>query len=557
MTSTTTPPTTRPGSPGEAAFPTDYTARTPTQVWFRLYRHHLRLLRNAAIAWICGLTLVSVGVVTTYEDRYTTPEELALFAEMEGIPAFEAMLGRFVQLTTVEGATLSRWGMFAILAAVWGMLAGARLLRRAEERGHLELLRAGVVSPRGLTASAMVALATTHALFAVAVGTSHTAAGMDPATSWALGGSMALLTASFATAGVLASHLATSYRRAVGLVGGLLGVLLGLRLLAAASVTPEWVWWTTPFGWVGYLHPADAAWPAVFGALSALLVVLVGMAVALARRDLDAGWIGGAADEPSFAPRPLAGHRSLAVRLTGAGLRTWAAIIGLVTLAFGLLARDFSEAVADLPTMVELGDQLGWVGIDTAEGIVAFTFSIVALLLAVFAAGQVASIREEEATWRIEHLLVRPLGRVRWLVTRVLVAAVGAVLLAAVAAAIVWGSTAIVGTPITIGDALAAGANTVPVAWAALGVGIAVFGFAPRLATPITYGLVVTAYLVDFVGGVLELPDAVLDLSPFRQLAAVPAQSPDVLPLLTMLAVGAIGVAIGVARFRHRDLQEA
>jgi ABC-2 type transport system permease protein len=555
-TTTTRPSTTHPPAATTQAAAARAT-RSPARVWLRLYRHHLRLLRNGAIAWIVALTGISVGVVATFEDRYTTPEELALFADMEGIPAFEAMLGRLVALTTVEGATLSRWGMFSVMAAVWGMLAGARLLRRAEERGHLEKLRAGVVSPRGLTLSAIAALFTTHAVFAVALGASHQAAGMDAGTSWALGGAMGLLTAAFALAGALASQLVPSYRRAIGVAGAALGLLLGLRVLAAASGTPDWMWWTTPFGWVTYLHPADEAWGTVFVALSALVVVLLVAVVRFAHRDLHAGLLGGATDEPLRTPRPIGGHVSLAMRLTRAGARTWGAIVGIVALAFGLLARDFAEAVADLPTMVEMGNQLGWVALDTPEGIVGFIFGIVALLLALFAAGQAAAIREEEASWRIEHLMVRPLGRTRWLATRIATSAAAVVLLAGIAALGAWIGTAIVGTPIDVSDAALALVNVVPLAWLVLGLGVALLGLVPRLTAPLAYGLVLGAYLLDFVGGVLELPEAVLDASPFRQLAAVPAESLAAIPLVVMLAVGAALTIVGVVAFRRRDLQEA
>jgi ABC-2 type transport system permease protein len=548
-TRTTSPPV---GAPDQ-----DREPRSPLRVWLRLYRHHLRLLRNGAIAWMVALAGISVGVVATYEDRYTTPEELAAFAEMEGIPAFQALLGRLVQLTTVEGATLSRWGMFSILATVWGLLAGARLLRRAEERGQLELLRAGVVGPRGLTLSAVAAMATTHAVFAVAIGLSHTGTGMDAGTSWALGGSMALLTLTFALVGALAAQLAASYRRAVGIAGAVLGLLVGLRVVAAASGTPDWMWWTTPFGWVTYLHPVDEAWGTVFAALGALALVLLVASVALSKRDLTAGWLAGAVDEPARTPRPIGGHVSLALRLTAAGVRTWGAIVGLVALTFGLLARDFIEAVADTPTMVELANQLGWVAIDTPEGMVAFTFTLAALLLALFAAGQVAAIREEEASWRIEHLLVRPLGRARWLVTRVLVAAAAVVVVALVGAAAAWVGTATVGSTVAIGDAVLAAVNVVPVAWLALGVGVAVLGVLPRLTGALTYGLVLAAYLLDFIGGMLELPGPVIEASPFRQLAAVPAESVDLLPLVVMVAIALAATAIGVLAFRRRDLQEA
>jgi ABC-2 type transport system permease protein len=404
---------------------------SPAAVWWRAYRHHLRILRSGALAWIVALTFISTGVVVTFEDRVGTEAERAALAAMEGIPAFEALSGRYVQIVTVEGFVLSRWGMFAILVAVWGMLAAVRLMRGAEEAGHVEPLRAGVITPRGLLSAALAALFTFYAIFAVAIGVTHSAVGMDTATSWALGGAVALLAATFAAAGALASQLAGSRRRAVGLVGAFLGVALGVRLLAAATATPDWVWWATPFGWIGFLHEVDGARMAVFAAFAALLAVLVGAALTFARRDVHAGLVGGAEATVERA-RPVRSQLGLVLRLTAGPAATWGAMIAILALAFGLLARDFVEAMAEMPTMVELSGQLFGVVLGTPEGMVAMSFFFGALLLAVFAAGQAAEIRDEEASWRLEHLLVRPLGRTRWLVTRVLVSAAAVVAIAVV-----------------------------------------------------------------------------------------------------------------------------
>jgi ABC-2 type transport system permease protein len=555
MTTPTIPTVGRPSPP--TAPDVGAAPASPVRVWLRLYRHHLRLLRKGAIAWTVALAGISVGVVATFDDRYTTPEELQAFADFEGVPAFEALLGRLTQLTTVEGATLSRWGMFSVLAAVWGMLAGARLLRRAEERGHVELLRAGAIGRRGLLLAALAAIATTHLLFAVTIGLTHAGAGMDGEASWALGGSMALLAFAFALAAALASQLVVSYRRAIGMVGAVLGLLLGLRVVAAASATPDWMWWTTPFGWVGFLHPADDAWGTVFGALGLLVVGLLVVTLSLVERDLGTGWLPGATDEPRRTPRPLGGHTALAVRETLPGARTWGAVTAIVALTFGVLARDFSDAVADLPTMVEMGNQLGWIAIDTTEGVVAYAMSMVALLLAVFAAGQAAAIREEEASWRIEHLLVRPLARVRWLTARIAVSAAAVVVLALTSGLAAWLGTATVGRTAGFGATMGAALNLVPVAWLALGLGIAILGLRPRWTGPVVYAAVLAAYLLDFVGGMLELPEQVLDLSPFRQLAAAPAEAISVAPLVVMVAAGLVLATLGVASFRRRDLQEA
>lgn len=538
--------------------PVSVDTRSTARVWWRTYRHHLRLLRNGAIAWITGLAGIGWGVAATADMRVATEEEIAAIAEMVDIPAFEALMGRYVHPETIEGLVLSRWGWFAILAAIWGMLAAAKLLRGAEETGHVEPLRAGAIGPRGLLASTLAALFTTHLVFAVAIGLGHTAGGMDPATAWATGGAMALLTAAFATGTALTSQVVGSRRRAVGVVGIALGVALVVRVVAAASATPEWVWWTTPFGWIGYLHETDQARGRVFLSLGLLLTVLLLAAFAVARRDLHAGVLGGGAEDIAPQARPVRSQTGLAVRLIAAPARTWGLTVGVLVAVFGLLARDFADAIAEMPTTIVLIEQqLGWAGLDTPAGVVALSFLFGVLLLAVFAAGQVAAIREEEATWRIEHLLARPVSRARWLATRVLSAAVAAAVIALAAGLVAWIATNIVDTPIAFTDGLLAGVNVVPVALLVLGVGIGLFGLLPRLAPPLTYGLVVVAFLLDFVGGLLDLSESVLELSPFRHLAAVPAVDMNVGAALVMLGVGVTAAAIGLLAFQRRDLKEA
>lgn len=532
--------------------------RSTARVWWRMYRHHLRLLRNGAIAWIAGLAGIGWGVATTNEMRHATEEEIAAMAEMVDIPAFEALMGRYVHPETVEGLVLSRWGWFSILAVIWGMLAAARLFRGAEEAGHIEPLRAGVIGPRGLLASGLAALFTTHLVFAVAIGLGHTAGGMDAATSWATGGAMALLTAAFATGTALTCQLVATRRRVVGIVGIALGIALGVRVLAAVSATPEWIWWTTPFGWIGFLHETDQARHWVFLALGLLLSGLLVAAFVTAGRDLHAARFGRAEQAPRGQPRPVGGDIGLTLRLLLAPIRTWGLTIGLVALVFGLISRDFAAAAAELPATVEVAEQMGVVALDTAAGIIAWALAMFgALLLAVFAAGQIAAIREEEATWRIEHLLARPIGRPRWLTTRVLAAAVAAVIIALVTGMVAWLGTVVAGTPIGFVDGLLAGINMVPIAWLALGIGVGLFGLLPRVTVPLMYGLVVVAFLLDFVGGLLELPEPVLNLSPFRHLAAVPATDLNVGTALVMLGVATVAAAIGLLAFRRRDLKEA
>jgi len=530
-------------------------AAARSRVWLCAYTHHLRLLRASAIAWIVVLAALGAGVVHTFEDRVGTEAERRALEAMEGVPVFQVLSGRYVQVGTVEGFTLSRWGMFALGVAVWGMTAGVGLLRGAEDSGHVEPLRAGLATPRELFVAALAAMLTTHAVFAVAIGLGHTKAGMDGATAWALGASMGLLAASFALVGALASQLAASRSGALTLAASVFALALGLRFAAAASGTPDWFWWTTPFGWVGYLHAVDDARTQVLVAFLALVGALGVPALWLARRDLHVGFVAGEArTRPRTSPH---GHVGLARHLTAGPTVVWSAAGAALAFIFGLLVSDFLAAIADLPTSVAFLQQLGWLGLDTPEGMLAMVFMFPTLLLALFAATLAAAIREEEASWRIEHLLVRPLGRVRWLLTQASTAALAIAVMALSAAFAAWLGAFVSGTSMAAGDALLLALNVMPLGLLFLGLGVGLMGVAPRLTTAASFGLVVAAFLLDFIGALLRLPEVLLDLSPFRHLAAVPVEPIALGSALIMLMIGAGAGALGLLVFRHRDLQEA
>jgi ABC-2 type transport system permease protein len=548
-----------PVAPTPPAPAADVEHRPPRRVWFRVYRHHLRVLRNQAIAWILSIAGVGAAITAGYQEAYPTlVERQRAAASLEGVPAFEALFGRTVEMATVEGFILWRWGGFAVLVvAAWGMLSAAKLLRGAEDLGHVEPLRAGTISPRGLLTATMAALGTVYALLAVAVALAHTSAGFDATTAWVFGAGLGLLAATFAGVAAVAAQVVASRRHVLAVTGSALGVLLAVRVFAAGSGTPDWLWGATPFGWMSHLHEVDGARAAVLVAFAVLVAALAAGAVALGRRDLHAG-LADVTERTVSGARPVRTQHGLALRSTSGSIAGWGA--GLVGggLVFGLLAEDFAAAMADLPDTVAIGEQIGWAGLDTPEGIVAsMVGGFLVVLLALFGVSQAAAIRDEEATWRIEHLLVRPVGRIRWLLTRTVVAAVTVAALALATAVSAWVGTALAGTGLGARDTLLVAVNLVPITWMFLGLAVALFGLAPRLTAPVAYAVVLVAYVLDIVGGILEIPERILELGPFRHLAAVPAADMAVGAAVVMVVVAVVGVALGVVAFRRRDLQEA
>jgi ABC-2 type transport system permease protein len=554
---TTAPPTTETDAPRPVPTAPEVEIRSSRAVWWRAYRHHLRLLRGQAIAWILVIAGVGSLIALGFQDVYPTQADRQSVAEgLEGVPAFEALFGRTVELATLEGFILWRWGGFAVLlVAFWGMLAAGRLLRGAEETGHTEPLRAGAISQRGLLAAVLAALFTVFGLLAVAVGATHTAVGMDAATSWVYGAGLALLAATFAGVSALAAQIVDSRRRVTSIVGVAIGVTLGIRILAAGTGTADWLWGATPFGWTSYLHEVDQARGQVLGAFVALVAVLVTGAFALARHDLHGAMVT-SSEETVKRTRPVRGHAGLAVRLAAGPALVWGAILAASALVFGLLAEDFAAAMEDLPGTVEAAERIGWM-LETPEGVAASLLIFLTLVLALFAAAQTAAIREEEASWRIEPILVRPVGRTAWLATRAAVIAAVVVVLAFLTALATWIGAAVAGGAPAFADLPLAAFNLMPITWMFLGIGVAFVGLVPRRTAAFAFGLVIATFVLDLVGGVIDLPERVLEVSPFRHITAVPAADFAVTPAVVMLAIGAIAAAVGLAAFRRRDLQEA
>jgi ABC-2 type transport system permease protein len=82
----------------------------------------------------------------------------------------------------------------------------------------------------------------------------------------------------------------------------------------------------------------------------------------------------------------------------------------------------------------------------------------------------------------------------------------------------------------------------------------AVFGIAPRLTLPVGIGLALGSLLVQLIGGLLDAPSWVLDLSLFHHVVAAPAVAVRALPAVLLTALGVASCAAGVVAFARRDL---
>jgi ABC-2 type transport system permease protein len=284
--------------------------------------------------------------------------------------------------------------------------------------------------------------------------------------------------------------------------------------------------------------------------------VLVTAAAWLAgRRDLGASALP-ARDERRAHTRFLGGPTRFAARLVVPAGLGWIAGIGALALVLGLVAKVAASSISGSARIKQILAQLG--GYRTgAAAYLGFSFVIIAILVALVAASQVAATRDEEAQARVEHLLVRAVSRPRWLGGRVTVAAVLVVTCAVAAGVLAWVGAALQDSGVSLRDMIEAGVNVAAPAVLVLGVGTLLHGLWPRAATIGAYGLVAWSFLVQIVGALVKADHWVLDTSILHHVTPAPAASVDWTGVAVLVALGLASAVVGVLAFDRRDLAGA
>ena len=89
--------------------------------------------------------------------------------------------------------------------------------------------------------------------------------------------------------------------------------------------------------------------------------------------------------------------------------------------------------------------------------------------------------------------------------------------------------------------------------WVIGGLAVLLYGIAPRAAVA-AWGVAGAVLLIGWVGPALDVPQAVLDISPFGHLPKLPGGAMEWAPVLVLLLLAVALVGGGLAGLRRRDL---
>lgn len=523
-----------------------------------LGRRTFRDARVRSIAFAYLFAVASILNPVSYRHTYSTlAERLAFANSFAHNKAVVLFYGKAYDLLTVGGYSAWRTGgILAILAAIFGLLAGVRALRAEEDSGRAEIVLAGPVSRGAVYLGAIAGIAAEAALLWVAVLAGSAIGGLAAGGSAYLALAIVSMVPVFVGVGALASQVAPTRRMALELGGAVVVLAFLLRVIADTSGSLGWLRWVTPLGWAEELRPFTGAQPLVLllPIAASTLALLAAWRLA-AGRDIGAGLLPA---RDTAAPRLwlLSSPTSQALRGELGSMTVWLTGVGAFALIVGVISKSISSAGIS-PQLQREFAKLGEGSIVTPRGYLAFSFVFFVLVISLFSCSQVAAARHEESEQLLETLMALPVGRRRWLTGRLALAVAGAIALSLVAGVLAWAGAASQGVAPALPRMLEAGGNCLPTALLFLGFAALAYAVAPRASAGISCGLVTVAFLWQLIGSLLGAPKWLVEITPFAHVASVPAQSFRAGAAAVMVGIGLLTAAAAVWAFGGRDLTGA
>lgn len=522
-------------------------------VRFILRRNWLRML-----IWLIVLAGMVVLVIDSQRELFPTQAARDAYAQVANTPAIAALTGLPYAAGTLGGIlNIKLWMTMSVALSFAVIFLVTRNGRAEEEAGRTELLRAGVLGNHAYS----LANWTVFSGFAVVVGLSSAGAAMSQGlpTEGAvlMGASFAGTALVFLGVAAVAGQLTRTSGGANALASSVLGISYLIRAVAdvqAEGDKASWLTWLSPIGWAQQTrsYGENLWWPLVMCVGVAIILGIAALALEHGR-DLGAGLIPERVG-PRSASVFLRTQFGLTMRLQRGSIIGWTLGIIVFALFFGGVATVMANLLSgDNPIAQAFlsGSK------NVLDGLLGFFVMANALLVAAFSMHSADSIRAAESTGRTEMEWSSGISRIRWAAVRMVVPAIGSlILLATSGAAIGVTFGAAIGEPGQVGRFLLASIAYWPSSLLVIGVVILFAAVIPRFASAVTWGLYGVAVVVSMFGDVFGLPGWVVQNTPFT---AIPRLGLDftMLPILIISAIAFIIAGVGLWVLRERDMISA
>lgn len=528
-------------------------AGTRTLIRFDLRRDRVRLP-----VWIAALFIGTLSTANSFKTLYAAAEQQESVVRTMDTPAGLAMTGPRHYLDDYGlGAMMGHQmlGFTAIMVGLMSVLIITRHTRAEEETGRAELVRSTVVGRHAHLAAALSVAVLANLVLAVLLAVGLGGLGIeriDFGGSLLYGFAHAAIGIVFAAVAAITAQVTAHSRGASGMAFAVIGLAYALRAAGDAG-SDDALSWLSPIGWAQrtYVYVDNRWWPLLLCLALAMICAAVGFVLST-RRDVGAGLRATRLGSP-VASDALTRPFGFALRLHRGMLTGFGAGLLLMGAMYGSILGQAEDMLRNVDQIQEALTRVG--GSSVAESFASIVMIILAVVAAIYVVMAALRPRAEETAGRAEPLLATGLSRDRWVGSHLAVAMTGGTALLVLAGLGIGiagaGSTGDGGLVLSLTGAALAYA---PALWVTAGVAVAIFGWFPR-ASAAAWIVPVYAFLVGYLGQLLQFPDWVKSLSPFGQVPQLPAAEMNWSPLVVLTLIAAALVWLGLAGFRRRDLE--
>ncbi|WP_030751343.1 ABC transporter permease [Streptomyces sp. NRRL F-5135] len=513
-----------------------------------LFRLALRRDRIMLPAWVLVIGASYMSVASSYASLYDTAAARAdIVRSMTANSSLRALYGPFFN-DTLGALTAARMIAFgSAFAAAMSLIIVVRHTREEEETGRQEMLSAAMVGRAAPLTAALLTALTANAALALLIAGGLAGSTGDTTGSLALGlatGGVGML---FACTAAIASQITENARLAKGLTSAVIGAAFALKAAGDASTAngSSLLTWLSPIGWAENVRAYDdERWWVMLILLAAIAVQAVLAYTLAGRRDIGMSFLPA---RPGPAHGGLGTAWALALRLQRGSVLGWGAGFLLTGILFGGITDGVADVVGDNEQARQIFERMGGQQ-GLTDAFLAAMVSMLGMVAALYVVASVLRLYGEETGGRAEPVLAGPVGRLRWAAGHLLIAYAGVALIM-----LLGGAGLALGYGRDLPAILGACLVQLPAVWLLGALAVFLYGLAPKVSVA-AWAVAGLALALGWIGPAIDLPQSVMNLSPFGHLPRLPGPEMSWPPVLVLTALAAALTAGGLAGLRRRDL---
>ena len=520
-----------------------------------LIRLFLRRDRCLLLLWIFfSVALVFVIAVTFTAIGGQNLEDV--LSEFNKDPLISALLGP-VMSVDISGAIVWRGvSQLSLALGIGSLLIVIKNTRTDEETGRSELTRAYPVGRHANQTAALIISIVGNIIAGILIALSIIALGGDTRGSFIFGATLSIIGYFFAGVGALGAQLKENSSTARGIGIAALGIGLVMAILNNFGGGYTFLRWITPMAWQRVTSPfaGNYGWGLLYCAILASVPIIIAYKLS-AHRDMGAGIFldksGLAEASPRFSS-PLA----LAWRLHQKSFIGWMLGIVLYIAVFAAISPSLSDDGGMSNWLSSLGGTSWSEEVGLGYVFISVSIYLMSIFAAAYAMTAVSRLKKEETEGRVEMLLDKPVSRIRWMSSHLIIASLcSAVLL------LVMGIVGGLFYGIAAGDVsggfwpvLIMSVSKIPPVLIFLGITALLYGLYPKIMV-LGWGIWLSSVMLELAWEGQIIDWTIMQISPFAYTHyTIDITNMPVIPLFLLLCISSILTLIGLWGFRNRNV---